>query len=68
MDQTVYDNVALPLIIAGEHPKDVTRRVRAALDKVGLLEREKYRPIQLSGVSSSASASPGRWLRNQPYY
>ncbi len=49
MDQTVYDNVALPLIIAGEHPKDVTRRVRAALDKVGLLEREKYRPIQLSG-------------------
>ena len=49
MDQTVYDNVALPLIIAGEHPKDVPRRVRAALDKVGLLEREKYRPIQLSG-------------------
>ncbi len=49
MDQTVYDNVALPLIIAGEHPKDVTRRVRAALDKVGLLEREEYRPIQLSG-------------------
>lgn len=49
MDQTVYDNVALPLIIAGEHPSDVTRRVRAALDKVGLLAREKYRPIQLSG-------------------
>jgi cell division transport system ATP-binding protein len=49
MDQTVYDNVALPLIIAGEHPSDVTRRVRAALDKVGLLTREKYRPIQLSG-------------------
>lgn len=49
MDQTVFDNVALPLIIAGEHPQDVTRRVRAALDKVGLLEREKYQPIQLSG-------------------
>jgi cell division transport system ATP-binding protein len=49
MDQTVYDNVALPLIIAGEHPSDVTRRVHAALDKVGLLKREKYRPIQLSG-------------------
>ncbi|MHA7880880.1 MAG: cell division ATP-binding protein FtsE [Saccharospirillum sp.] len=49
MDQTVYDNVALPLMIAGEHPKDISRRVRAALDKVGLLQREKYRPIQLSG-------------------
>ncbi len=49
MDQTVFDNVALPLIIAGEHPNDVNRRVRAALDKVGLLKREKYRPIQLSG-------------------
>lgn len=49
MDQTVFDNVALPLIIAGEHPQDVTRRVRAALDKVGLLSRERYRPIQLSG-------------------
>ncbi|MCH8531267.1 MAG: cell division ATP-binding protein FtsE [Saccharospirillum sp.] len=49
MDHTVYDNVALPLVIAGEHPKDISRRVRAALDKVGLLKREKYRPIQLSG-------------------
>lgn len=49
MDQSVYDNVALPLIIAGEHPQDVTRRVRAALDKVGLLKREQYNPIQLSG-------------------
>lgn len=49
MDQSVYDNVALPLIIAGEHPRDVTRRVRAALDKVDLLKREKYKPIQLSG-------------------
>lgn len=49
MDHTVYDNVALPLVIAGEHPNDISRRVRAALDKVGLLKREKYRPIQLSG-------------------
>lgn len=49
MDHTVFDNVALPLVIAGEHPKDISRRVRAALDKVGLLKREKYRPIQLSG-------------------
>jgi len=49
MDRTVYDNVALPLIIEGERPKDIGRRVRAALDKVGLLNRENYRPVMLSG-------------------
>jgi len=49
MDRSVYDNVALPLIIEGERPKDVGRRVRAALDKVGLLDRENYLPVMLSG-------------------
>ncbi|MEZ5540368.1 MAG: cell division ATP-binding protein FtsE [Pseudomonadales bacterium] len=48
-DQTVFDNVALPLHIAGHRHKDIGRRVRAALDKVGLLDREKYFPIALSG-------------------
>lgn len=46
---TVFDNVALPLMLEGEHPKEIGRRVRAALDKVGLLNREKYLPVQLSG-------------------
>lgn len=48
-DRTVFDNVALPLIIAGAQPRDIGRRVRAALDKVGLLSKEKLNPIALSG-------------------
>jgi cell division transport system ATP-binding protein len=48
-DRTVFDNVALPLVVAGMGHAEVTRRVRAALDKVGLLKREKVFPITLSG-------------------
>ena len=49
-DRTVFDNVALPLTIAGLYrPREVARRVRAALDKVGLLSKEKMYPITLSG-------------------
>jgi cell division transport system ATP-binding protein len=48
-DRTVFDNVALPLIIAGSHPSEVGSRVRAALDKVGLLNKDKAYPITLSG-------------------
>ncbi|WP_299981494.1 cell division ATP-binding protein FtsE [uncultured Pseudoteredinibacter sp.] len=48
-DRTVFDNVALPLMIAGFEPRDIGRRVRAALDKVGLLSKEKLNPIALSG-------------------
>jgi len=48
-DRTVFDNVALPLIIAGYRHQEIGRRVRAALDKVGLLGKEKVFPITLSG-------------------
>ena len=48
-DRTVYDNVALPLIIAGQPQREIGKRVRAALDKVGLLGKEKLYPITLSG-------------------
>jgi cell division transport system ATP-binding protein len=48
-DRTVYDNVALPLIIAGYQSRDIGRRVRAALSKVGLSGKEKQFPITLSG-------------------
>jgi len=48
-DRTVYDNVALPLIISGQPPREIARRTRAALDKVGLLNKEKSLPITLSG-------------------
>jgi cell division transport system ATP-binding protein len=48
-DRTVYDNVALPLQIAGFSPAEAARRVRAALDSVGLLGKEGRTPIELSG-------------------
>ena len=48
-DRNVFDNVALPLEIAGYGAQDTARRVRAALDKVGLLKYEKALPITLSG-------------------
>ncbi|ALP51750.1 cell division ATP-binding protein FtsE [Candidatus Tenderia electrophaga] len=49
-DRNVFDNVALPLLVSGDHhPREVGRRVRAALDKVGLLSREHDFPISLSG-------------------
>lgn len=48
-DRSVFDNVALPLVIAGYGHRDVGRRVRAALDKVGLLDKERQNPVSLSG-------------------
>ena len=48
-DRSVYDNVALPLLIEGYNPREAGRRVRAALDKVGLLKKETQNPIALSG-------------------
>lgn len=48
-DKTVADNVALPLMIAGLKYSDIRKRVRAALDKVGLLHKEKVWPLTLSG-------------------
>ena len=49
MDRTVFDNVALPLQVAGYSRKETGRRVRAALDSVGLLSKEKQSPPALSG-------------------
>ena len=48
-DRSVYDNVMLPLAFSGHAPNEAARRARAALDKVGLLAREKANPIELSG-------------------
>ncbi len=48
-DRTVFDNVALPLVVAGTDDREIRRRVHAALDKVGLLGKEKAFPITLSG-------------------
>jgi len=49
MDRPVFDNVALPLQIAGFEYRDIDRRVNAALDKVGLLDRVQSMPMSLSG-------------------
>jgi cell division transport system ATP-binding protein len=48
-DRTCFENVALPLRIAGFAREEGARRVRAALDKVGLLARERSMPVALSG-------------------
>jgi len=48
-DRSVYDNVMLPLAFSGLATREAARRARAALDKVGLLARERANPIQLSG-------------------
>lgn len=49
MDHTVYDNIAIPLIILGKPVEEIRRRVSASLDKVGLINKAKFYPIQLSG-------------------
>jgi cell division transport system ATP-binding protein len=48
MDRPVFDNVALPLIVADSAFRDIEKRVRAALDQVGLLGKERVAPLELS--------------------
>ncbi len=48
MDRPVFDNVALPLIVADSAFRDIDKRVRAALDQVGLLGKERVAPLELS--------------------
>jgi cell division transport system ATP-binding protein len=72
-DKTVSDNVALPLMIAGLKYSDIKKRVRAALDKVGLLDREKSWPLALSGgeqqrvgIARAIVAMPPLLLADEP--
>lgn len=48
-DKTIFDNVALPMVIEGYAHKEIRKRVHAALDKVGLLQKERFYPQMLSG-------------------
>lgn len=49
MDRSVYDNLALPLVIEGFKSSEISKRVEGALDMVGLGDKAAYAPIQLSG-------------------
>lgn len=72
-DRSVFENVALPLVIAGMPPRDIGRRVRAALDQVGLLEKEKQAPITLSsgeqqrvGIARAVAPRPPLLIADEP--
>ena len=72
-DRPVWDNVALPLVIAGTPHRELDRRVRAALDQVGLLGREKSFPVELStgeqqrvGIARAIIAKPPIVIADEP--
>ena len=64
-DRSVFDNVMLPLNVTGVHPREGAKRARAALDKVGLLAREKSNPLALSGGEQQRLAI-ARAIVNRP--
>jgi cell division transport system ATP-binding protein len=72
-DRPVADNVALPLIIAGVPRREIDKRVRAALDQVGLLGKETSRPLELStgeqqrvGIARAVIATPPLLIADEP--
>lgn len=73
MGRTIFENVALPLQVAGMPDRDIARRVRAALSLVGLLGRELAVPLQLSsgerqrvGIARAVVARPKILLADEP--
>jgi cell division transport system ATP-binding protein len=72
-DRPVSDNVALPLIVAGVGRGEIDKRVRAALDQVGFLGKEKNRPLELSageqqrvGIARAVVAKPALLIADEP--
>jgi cell division transport system ATP-binding protein len=73
VDRPIYDNVALPLVVAGTPLKEIDRRVRAALDQVGLLGRERSSPLELSvgeqqrvGIARAVISKPQLLIADEP--
>lgn len=72
-NQTVFSNIALPLLIQGYRHQEIKRRVQAALDKVGLLSKEKVFPNSLScgeqqriGIARAVVNKPSILLADEP--
>jgi cell division transport system ATP-binding protein len=72
-DRPVAENVALPLIVAGVSRREIDKRMRAALDQVGLLSKEKMRPLELStgeqqrvGIARAIVAKPMLLIADEP--
>jgi cell division transport system ATP-binding protein len=72
-DRPVAENVALPLIVAGVPRREIDKRMRAALDQVGLLSKEKSRPLELStgeqqrvGIARAIVAKPMLLIADEP--
>jgi cell division transport system ATP-binding protein len=72
-DRPVFDNVALPLVVADTPLKEIDRRVRAALDQVGLRGRERVLPVELSvgeqqrvGIARAVVSKPPILIADEP--
>ena len=73
MDRPVYDNVALPLMVADTPLRDIDKRVRAALDQVGLLDEVRALPSELSvgeqqrvGIARAVVGKPAVLIADEP--